>query len=136
MRREYAREHADEMRAGAANAMEAARKSPLSGGYESNVCAKNWVLCDPSGNEHHVTNLKLYVREYPEAFPNPASAYSMFGPAVWVPAGMAGRWSRKHAAGDGMSLMRRRCRRKHAGTSRSGRRRKGSAWSISHKKMG
>lgn len=78
MRREYAREHADEMRAGAANAMEAARKSPLSGGYESNVCAKNWVLCDPSGNEHHVTNLKLYVREHPEAFPNPASAYSMF----------------------------------------------------------
>lgn len=78
MRREYAREHADEMRAGAANAMEAARNSPLAGGYESNVCAKNWVLCDPSGNEHHVTNLKLYVREHPEAFPNPASAYSMF----------------------------------------------------------
>ena len=78
MRREYAREHADEMRACAANAMEAARKSPLSGGYETNICAKNWVLCDPSGNEHHVTNLSLYVREHPEAFPHPASAYAMF----------------------------------------------------------
>lgn len=35
-------------------------------------------VCEVCGKEYHVTNLKLYVREHPEAFPNPASAYSMF----------------------------------------------------------
>lgn len=35
-------------------------------------------VCEVCGNEHHVTNLKLYVREHPEAFHNPVGAYSMF----------------------------------------------------------
>ena len=78
MRKEYAREHADVMRATAEKASKAAQNSPLAGRFETNINAKTWRLIDPSGNRHVCTNLSLFVRSHPEAFPNTTSALTMF----------------------------------------------------------
>lgn len=47
----------------------AALKSPKSGPFESNVNAKTWYLKSPDGIVYRVRNLRLFVRENPELFP-------------------------------------------------------------------
>ena len=78
MRKAYAREHIEEMRASVAKAHEGIKKSPLAGRFETNLNAKTWKLVDPSGNRHTCTNLNLFVRSRPADFPNAASAAIMF----------------------------------------------------------
>lgn len=78
MRKAYAREHIEEMRALVAKAHEGVKKSPLAGRFETNLNAKTWKLVDPSGNRHTCTNLNLFVRSRPADFPNAASAAIMF----------------------------------------------------------
>lgn len=78
MRKAYAREHIEEMRALVAKAHEGVKKSPLAGRFEANLNAKTWKLVDPSGNRHTCTNLNLFVRSRPADFPNAASAAIMF----------------------------------------------------------
>jgi hypothetical protein len=40
----------------------AAKQSPKSGSFETNVNAKNWILVDPTGKEHRVRNLRLWCK--------------------------------------------------------------------------
>lgn len=77
MRKAYALEHREEMLASASRASAAARQSPIAGPFETNLNAKIWTLCDPSGNLHNVTNLALFVRGRPDDFPRPKSALHM-----------------------------------------------------------
>ncbi len=78
MRKAYAREHIEEMRASVTKAHEGIKKSPLAGRFETNLNAKTWKLVDPSGNRHTCTNLKLFVRSRPANFPNVTSAITAF----------------------------------------------------------
>jgi hypothetical protein len=40
----------------------AALVSPLSGSFETNVNAKEWILVDPLGKEYHIRNLRLWCK--------------------------------------------------------------------------
>lgn len=40
----------------------AAKRSPRSGSFVTNVNAKDWILVDPTGKEHHVRNLRLWCK--------------------------------------------------------------------------
>lgn len=46
----------------------AAQKSPLSGRFETNVNAKEWVLMDPTGKTYKCTNLRNWIRNNIELF--------------------------------------------------------------------
>lgn len=52
----------------------AAKKSPLSGRFPTNVNARHWILRSPSGVLYEFDNLNLFIREHPEFFPNFQSA--------------------------------------------------------------
>jgi len=41
---------------------EAAKKSPIAGGYETNHRAQNWTLVSPAGKIYRIRNLKLFCR--------------------------------------------------------------------------
>lgn len=51
--------------------IEAVKKSPIAGRFETNKEAKIWILIDPSGNEIIVRNLLLWAREHTELFDKP-----------------------------------------------------------------
>lgn len=53
---------------------EAARRSPISGPFETNQNAKHWVLKSPEGIIHEFDNLNLFIRSHPAWFSNPKSA--------------------------------------------------------------
>lgn len=55
---------------------ESARKSPVSGPFESNQNAKTWLLRSPDGKVYKVRNLAKFLRDHPDWFPNPKSAKS------------------------------------------------------------
>ena len=46
----------------AKKATAAAQKSPLSGRFETNINAKEWVLMDPTGKTYKCTNLRNWIR--------------------------------------------------------------------------
>ena len=46
----------------------AAQKSPLSGRFETNINAKEWVLMDPTGKTYKFTNLRNWIRNNIELF--------------------------------------------------------------------
>ena len=46
----------------------AAQKSPLSGRFETNINAKEWVIMDPTGKTYKFTNLRNWIRENIELF--------------------------------------------------------------------
>lgn len=77
-RKEYAQSHKDQMREISALGTKMAQQSPFSGPFETHLRAKSWVLCDPVGNLHNVTNLRLFIRQHPNDFPNQVSACTMF----------------------------------------------------------
>lgn len=49
-------------------ATEAAQKSPLSGRFETNINAKEWVIMDPTGKTYKFTNLRNWIRNNIELF--------------------------------------------------------------------
>ncbi len=46
----------------------AAQKSPLSGRFETNINAKEWVIMDPTGKTYKFTNLRNWIRKNIELF--------------------------------------------------------------------
>lgn len=46
----------------------AARSSPKSGRFETNVSAKEWILLSPEGTEYKCRNLKNFIRTNPVLF--------------------------------------------------------------------
>ncbi|OOR90252.1 hypothetical protein B0181_04965 [Moraxella caviae] len=46
----------------------AAKISPKSGRYETNVNAKRWLIISPSGQRFEFSNLQHFVRNHPELF--------------------------------------------------------------------
>ena len=46
----------------------AAQKPPLSGRFETNINAKEWVIMDPTGKTYKFTNLRNWIRENIELF--------------------------------------------------------------------
>lgn len=65
---EYAKTHKEEVLQHQKLAVEAAKKSPISGRFETNRNSKIWILVDPRGNEYKVRNLLLWARENAELF--------------------------------------------------------------------
>lgn len=65
---EYVKTHKEEVMRYQKLAVEAAKKSPIAGRFETNKNSKIWVLVDPLGNEHKVRNLLLWARENAELF--------------------------------------------------------------------
>lgn len=65
---EYAKTHKEEVLQHQKLAVEAAKKSPISGRFENNRNSKIWILVDPRGNEYKVRNLLLWARENAELF--------------------------------------------------------------------
>ena len=63
----------------------AAKKSPKSGRFESNINAKDWILISPSGEEFIVRNLLSWARENCELFEKPPTDRS----AVQIRSGFA-----------------------------------------------
>jgi len=81
---------------------EAARRSPRSGPFESNVNAKVWIVVDPSGTEHAAINLRLWCERHAELFPGPwQNAYAgLRQVAAW----MAGKTPRQVSQWRGWTL--------------------------------
>lgn len=52
----------------AKKATAAAQKSPLSGRFETNINAKEWVIMDPTGKTYKCTNLRNWIRNNIELF--------------------------------------------------------------------
>lgn len=52
----------------AKKATAAAQKSPLSGRFETNINAKEWVIMDPTGKTYKFTNLRNWIRNNIELF--------------------------------------------------------------------
>ena len=54
----------------------AAKESPKSGPFETNISAKHWVLMSPDNVLYEVDNLFLFIRSHPDWFPNQKSAHT------------------------------------------------------------
>lgn len=61
-------ERLSQQRESAQKATAAAQKSPLSGRFETNINAKEWVIMDPTGKTYKFTNLRNWIRENIELF--------------------------------------------------------------------
>lgn len=55
-------------------ASNAAKTSPNSGAFETNVNSKHWILKAPNNVLYEFDNLSNFIRNHPDWFPNPRSA--------------------------------------------------------------
>ena len=67
-------ERLDALRESARKATEAAKLSPNSGAFETNIHAKSWILKAPDNQIYEFDNLRNFIREHPDFFQNPRSA--------------------------------------------------------------
>lgn len=69
-------ERLEALRESARNATEAAKLSPNSGAFETNIHAKSWMLKSPENRVYEFDNLRNFIRENADRFPNAKSAHT------------------------------------------------------------
>lgn len=81
----------------------AARLSPLSGRFESNVSASNWVVIDPTGRRREVRNLRLWCSQNAALFA-PHDWRNAYAGLKMVAAWLRGKTARQASTWRGWSL--------------------------------